>query len=124
MAGLKPNPIAGFYRLLHARGETAGTLARALGLTNHTYVSRLITGHGRRRDGVWWPRLRALLTAEELALIAPTERCVYPTLRAAIEALPSEPKSEPQYVAPARPVDPAVSAFVHWRLNQAQRRSA
>lgn len=97
MAGIKPEAVTRFYRRLRERGETASSLARQLGLTNHSYVSRLVNGHGRRRGSAWWPRLRALLTEDELALIAPAERLHYPTLRAAVAALPDATTlSEPQ----------------------------
>lgn len=120
MAGIKPDSVLEFYRLLHRRGETTGTLAAALGLTNHTYVSRLVNGHGRRRGSVWWPRLRELLTAEEQKLIGgeavgdrreaigsesdvPAVPVVaeyaYPTVRAAVAALapaPAAPGPRPE----------------------------
>lgn len=130
---LKPSHIAQFYRLLRARGETARTLAAKLGLQQHTYISRLIYGHGRKRGtGSAWPKLRALLTPEELALIAPEERLAYPSLRDAINALPSAPVRQPQK-RPCRaktetlpPVprsvpqsrhatNPAAAAFIQWR---------
>ena len=143
---LKPDQVREFYRLLRARGETAGSLAAALGLTNHTYVSRLVNGHGRRisgpgTHGAWWPRLRALLTAEEIKLIggeavgdrreaigSKTRKMrrvapvvsepvyTFPTVRAAVAALPKARES-----ISARAVDPTVGAFIHWKQ---QRRTA
>lgn len=104
---LKPAHIAQFYRRLGARGETATSLAAQLGLQQHTYVSRLVYGHGRRRDGVWWPKLKALLTVEELALIDPPPQFAYPTLRDAVAALARAES--------ARPVDLTAAAFLHWK---------
>lgn len=87
MAGIKPQNIAEFYRSLRERGATLQSLAGQIGLQRHSYVSRLVNGHGRRRDGVWWPKLKALLTPDELTLI---DRYNYPTVAAAVAALPGQ----------------------------------
>lgn len=95
MSGHKSQNLREFYRRLRARGETLQTLAAAIGLQRHSYVSRLVHGHGRRRDGIWWPRLKARLTPEERTLI---DRYNYPTVAAAVAALKgAEPSSSSSF---------------------------
>lgn len=72
MSGLKPTPMAEFYRSLHARGETTDTLADTLRVSGGA-VRRLLAGH--RRKGVLWGKLAALLTERERALLADVEQC-------------------------------------------------
>lgn len=81
MSGLKPAPMADFYRALHARGATTDTLARDLGVSGGV-VRRLLAGH-RRRRGPTWQRLATRLTERERALLEDVEQCATWNVRAA-----------------------------------------
>jgi hypothetical protein len=71
MSGIKPQPLAEFYRLLHARGETTGTLATKLCISGGA-LRRVIGGH--RRRGHLWRKLAPLLTAKEISLLKDVEQ--------------------------------------------------
>ena len=81
MSGIRPQPMAEFYRALHARGEDTETLAARLGVAGSTV--RKLLGHLSGRRGPTWRALLAQLTPRERELLAHVEQCSAWNLRPA-----------------------------------------
>lgn len=66
MSGIKPTPLADFYRAFHARGLTVELLAEFVGRSRVT-VTRVL--NGARRRGPVWDKIATQLTPKEIALL-------------------------------------------------------
>lgn len=73
MSGIKPRPLADFYRALRARGESTDGLAQKLNCA--PAVVRKLIGLLKRRRGHVWMGLQELLTPRERQLLADVEQC-------------------------------------------------
>lgn len=72
MSGLTPLPLTHFRKALRGRGVTFESLADEIGLSR-THVSEVL--HGRRDGAEVYPRIQAVVTAEEWAHLLRMEHC-------------------------------------------------
>jgi hypothetical protein len=72
VSGFTPIPLTHFRHALKARGVSLGELADQIGRARH-HVSQVL--HGQRNGAEVWPLIRAVVTAEEWAILLHMEHC-------------------------------------------------